>query len=487
MDTLIKRGLLLIIVLGFLQGCGRSGSSEVEEVEDPFQYKFVAEDGALIGLSVIDNSGTAATEVTPGVYQFAEDYEPVPPIKFVSQNRSELGSSFQDLDSDNERTAADIDYNVSLELAYIGEFQAAGDREVYANPITALIPASGIPSAGIGGLPEDLLVFAFRLGIENAPTTGVTITDGVELSVKQVLSRTAALITALQEGIYIIEGSNEAAGEISHAVLVGLRAAELSSGLLDTSNFSSVAQSAIEASVSQANRDKVMQLASSLGILLMTEFDVQFYESLILTVMRNVTADSSVEAIAGSLTAQAFKRNDLGVQYAIKLATDIAASGGMSAFLNGLSIVPIAIGNNGTSLVDDGVSDFNLELVEATANVKINATDAFFDQVELQYYFADDLYGATVDTNHAVLMALNANETNLLGAHDQGFNSVRLLALCWHEVEQNNDENSEVCGTDNSNLEFYGLATEAEVCNAAFDEVELAQINALNRQQITCN
>lgn len=486
MEILAKRGFMLMILLGVLVGCGKSGKSEVEVEPDPFHYKFVAEDAALIGLLVTDSAGTEATEISPGIYQFADDYEPVSPIKFMSANRTETGNSFQDLDGDGVRSSADISYDVALEIAYIGTFQALGEREIFANPITALIPATGIPSSGIAGLPEDLVALAFITGIEGAPTNLIEVTDGVEISIQQALSRAAALITALQEGIYIFEGKTENAQDISRAILTGLRASEITSGLLDTSNFVDVAQSAIEASVAQENREKTLQLARSLGEVLMAVSDVQFYEALISMVKKKLTANSSVQNITSLITAAEFTRQDRGIQFAIRLAAEIEATGGMTNFLNSLSVVPINIGNNGQSLVDGGVSDFNLEFQTDTASIKINAMDAFFDQGVLTYYFEDDLYGLKVDADHALLIALNANEVNLLGAHEAGFDSVRLMALCWNDVEQSDDQ-LDVCGENNANLEFYGLATQDEVCNAQFDAAELAQINALNRQQITCN
>ncbi|MDC2891382.1 hypothetical protein [Psychrosphaera algicola] len=75
----------------------------------------------------------------------------------------------------------------------------------------------------------------------------------------------------------------------------------------------------------------------------------------------------------------------------------------------------------------------------------------------------------------------------MLGAAQNGINSARLLALCWNSVEQPNSSDSDVCGSENANLEYYALATQSEVCAADFDAAELAQINALNRQQISCN
>lgn len=83
-------------------------------------------------------------------------------------------------------------------------------------------------------------------------------------------------------------------------------------------------------------------------------------------------------------------------------------------------------------------------------------------------------------------MTLNANETNLLGAASRDVDAARLLALCWNSIEQN-EQTDDVCGADNVNLEFYGLATQEEVCQFGFDEVELAEINSLNRLQISCN
>ncbi|MBU2881003.1 hypothetical protein KO525_15410 [Psychrosphaera sp. B3R10] len=487
MNTMIKQCLFVLLAIGVLQGCSRPGHSEVEVDPEPFFYSFVAEDASLVGLLVSDSTGTVATEISPGVYQFGPDYLPTTPITFESKNLVEPGASFQDIDEDGLKSATDINYNVGLEIAYIGSFSALGERTVFANPITALIPSTGIPSSGIGGLPEELFQLAFLAGIAGAPTTTIELSDGIELSIKAVLSRTAVLLTALQEGIVILEGDTQAAVDVSIAVLASFRDAEPTEGLADITQLSIAMQSAIESHVSQANSDKVMQLASSIGNTLASTTDATFYEALILAVQQNVNASSTVASILEKLTVQEFSRLDNSIQFAVKLANEIAESGGMSAFLNSLSIVPINVSGNGQSIVDDGVTDFNLELITSTETIKLNGSDAFFDQSELTYYFEDDLYGVKVDADHAVLIALNANETNLLGAAQNGINSARLLALCWNSVEQPNSSDSDVCGSENANLEYYALATQSEVCAADFDAAELAQINALNRQQISCN
>jgi hypothetical protein len=176
--------------------------------------------------------------------------------------------------------------------------------------------------------------------------------------------------------------------------------------------------------------------------------------------------------------------------FSVKLEQEIAESGGLSTFLSSLRLVPIPIGENGMSLVDNSVSDFAMSLVTESSRIQMSAVDAFFDQTELTYYFEDDLYGAKVDDDHAILVTLNANETNLLGAAFEGTNAVRLLALCWRDVGSSEATN-QVCGEENSNLEFYALATEEEICGSGFeslrDEVLLAHINQLNSSEITCN
>ncbi|MDC2891381.1 hypothetical protein [Psychrosphaera algicola] len=195
------------------------------------------------------------------------------------------------------------------------------------------------------------------------------------------MSRTAVLLTALQEGIVILEGDTQAAVDVSIAVLASFRDAEPTEGLADITQLSIAMQSAIESHVSQANSDKVMQLASSIGNTLASTTDATFYEALILAVQQNVNASSTVASILEKLTVQEFSRLDNGIQFAVKLANEIAESGGMSAFLNSLSIVPINVSGNGQSIVDDGVTDFNLELITSTETIKLNGSDAFLTKV----------------------------------------------------------------------------------------------------------
>ncbi|MDC2891380.1 hypothetical protein [Psychrosphaera algicola] len=149
MNTMIKQCLFVLLAIGVLQGCSRPGHSEVEVDPEPFFYSFVAEDASLVGLLVSDSTGTVATEISPGVYQFGPDYLPTTPITFESKNLVEPGASFQDIDEDGLKSATDINYNVGLEIAYIGSFSALGERTVFANPITALIPSTGIPLRGL--------------------------------------------------------------------------------------------------------------------------------------------------------------------------------------------------------------------------------------------------------------------------------------------------------------------------------------------------
>lgn len=468
-------------------GCSKPGDSTVEPEPINFVYSFVAEDARIVGLLVTDRAGASATEVSPGVYEFAQSYEPELPITFASQNTSETAVTFQDIDGNGEYGNADIRYNVGFEIAYIGNFDNAGQRQLFGNPLTALIPAEGIPSSGIAGVPEQVLQQALLAGVDNASEASVTLPDGTNISTRQLIKRSVALITSVQEAIVSVQGQSSNSINTAKQLLIELRNADLSTGLDDPTDFVVSAQDII-AILTQEDSAVVTQVAQQVGEILASEQggNLSFFESLVLTVQQGVSPDSTSESVAANVSVNSAVATDNGVEFAINLVEEIEQAGGLAAFLNSLVLVPIDAGDNGKSLVDGQVSDFNLELLTDTTEVQLNATNAFFDDAVLEYFFADDLYGVKVDDNHAVLMTLNANETNLLGAASRGVNAARLLALCWNEIEQN-EQSDDVCGVDNVNLEFYALATSEEVCQFGFDEVELAEINSLNRLQISCN
>jgi hypothetical protein len=487
---IISQLILVLIFALLVQGCSRPGKSTVKVEEDKFFYSFVAEDGALLGLSVTDSTDTTATETQPGVYQFAVGYVPTPPIRFVSRNQTEPGSSFQDVNGDGQRTGADIDYNGMLEIAYIGSFTVNSEREIFANPLTALIPRNGIPSDGIAGLPQQVFEIAITNGVSNAPETDIQLSEDVVLSAKAIISRSVALLSALQEGIFILEGGGTEASDALGLLSTNLRDANLTTGLADTTEFTSAIQSAVESSVSQQNLDAVISLSQLLGGLVNeSSAELVYHEALVKLVQDLVVAGASSTDLTTLLTNSNLVMKNNSLVFSVKLEQEIAESGGLSTFLSSLRLVPITIGENGMSLVDNGVSGFAMSLVSESSSIQIAAVDAFFDQTELTYYFEDDLYGLKVDDDHAILVTLNANETNLLGAAFEGTNAVRLLALCWRDVASS-DPTTQVCGEENSNLEFYALATEAEICGPGFeslrDEVLLAHINQLNSSEIIC-
>ena len=488
--SVVNQGLVILFLSLLVTGCSRPGNTEVDIEPDPFHYKLTAEDALLVGLKVIDASGLEAEEVEPGVYQFGEDVEPQTPIRFLSQNHEAVNSSFQDIDQDGVLSGADVAYQVGFELHYIGNFTASGERAVFANPLTALIPATGIPANGIAGLPESVFETAIASGIAGAPTTLVQVAEEVELPMNTLIKRSAALLTAMQEGVQILVGGAD--GQTAAiSFMTELNNLAPSSGLASPGSFLEAVQSALELTLSAEKLEAASQIATQLGTILVEAEaeadDITFFEALILSVQQNVMSNSTAANIVANLTTAKYRANNNRLKLAVKLSNQIAASGGLTAFLNSLMLVPIDIGDNGQSLVDAAVSDFNLEFVATSGKVKFNAQNAFFDQAELDYYFEDDLYGVKVDDMHAVLMTLNANETNLLGAASASVNSARLLALCWHDTEQSQTEPEAVCGADNTNLEFYGLATNGEICTANFDQALVAQINSLNRLQISCN
>ena len=295
----LNRVIFLLVIMFFMQGCSRPGKTVVEPEPDPFNYKFKAEDANLLGLSVTDAAGNSATEIEPGVYQFAENLVPETPIRFVSNNLVEAGTTFQDVDEDGELSGADLMYNVGFELNYIGNFSTPGDRQVFANPLTALIPATGIPSSGIAGLPEQVFEIAISAGVAAAPETPVTLSGDVEEPVNQVISRSVAILTALQESIVITEGQNDVAQSAAVQLLTELTDANLESGLSDLADFSTSVQAAVELTTDPSRTAVVLQVATQVADMVSQTpaTEVTFYEAVIVSVQENVSADSTVDSV----------------------------------------------------------------------------------------------------------------------------------------------------------------------------------------------
>ena len=484
----LQKLILLSLISTLVVGCSKPGDSSVEEPPVVFTYSFVAEDARIVGLEVIDDSGTRATESSPGFYEFAASYEPALPISFLSQNDADTAVTFQDLDGDGQYSSADIRYNVGFEIAYIGSFSNSGERQLFANPLTALIPSDGIPADGIAGIPEGVLQEALLVGVDNASITEtVTLDDGTSVTYRQLIRRSVSVLTAIQESIVSAQGLTASSKNTAKQFLAELRKSELNTGLNDTRDLIGNSADLIDI-LTQDQSPVVNAVATQVGEIMATAGgnDLTFFESLVLTVQKVVSPQVAASEVTSTLTLDATQATDNGVELAINLVEEIEQAGGLETFLASLVAVPIDIAPNGRSLVDNMVTDFNLELMADTGVVKLNATNAFFDQANFDYFFAQDVYAVKVDDNHAVMMVLNANATNWLGAAARDEGAARLLALCWNEIEQN-EQSDDVCGANNINLEYYALATVAEICQADFDEILLAEINSLNRLQISCN
>lgn len=479
-----KTPLFLSILLSLLlSGCfGSSSDSDVEVAEDVYQYVFVAEDGPLINLSVRDAVGVTATQSSPGEYRFNVAYTPVLPITFAGTE-----DSYQEIDGVDGFTQGDLPYRVSFRINYLSTFVNNSERTLFANPLTALIPESGIPSEGIAGLPETVFEAALLQGITSPPDTTITV-NGEEKSLIEVVQESASLLTALQEGvIQRVSAENADSQALSRLILTDLSENSNGSGLESPDAFSnwvsSVMTSGLFEPVDQAALVAIgHQLASLAETIDLTGVD-RDGESMIALVQQQLVMTDSVEAIEEKLTMTGLDTAQTGLGLGAQLAGAIESAGTFSDYLATLFLVPINIEPNGQSLVDDGVTGFGLTSSDDD-QITLSGSGAFFDQMTLDYHIDVQGYGMAVTDTQAVIVTLNANVSNFFGQAASELNAVRLMVTC--EFDSSADANPTDCGSEGAVLEYYAIATATEICQAGFATDMIDVIDTLNEGTLGC-
>ncbi len=195
-----------------LMGCGGGGGGG--DAAKPGSIVTV-EDGVIIGAMVKDSNDKVANEKGNGVYQFPSNYRnPVFPIMVTSQNTIINGAAvgnivtYQDVNADGDYDeGVDVPFNSSMQVAY-----SDNPLKINVNPISALIPASGvIPAAGIGGLSREMVLSAMNDGlvnnqsseIDNARRVAAQIVSIAEVAVLQgvPIENSQLLIKAIADAV----------------------------------------------------------------------------------------------------------------------------------------------------------------------------------------------------------------------------------------------------------------------------------------------
>ncbi|EWH11651.1 hypothetical protein DS2_02460 [Catenovulum agarivorans DS-2] len=441
-----------------LAACSSSESAK-DQVKN--QYTYVAEDALIIGLSVVDGDGNTATEIAPGEYQFAEGVTPVPPVEFASRNTDEQAFlTFQDIDESGDLSEADIAYNVGFEMQFVPEADpATGQVALFANPIAALIPATGIPASGIGGLTQEIVQEALTKGVKAASTAPTTI-NGEVTTIKDVIAKTSAKLTAVQEAIVAKEGNKVSAGNKNSLNLLKEAASSTNGSLVSDTGLSDFLNSAINTlGLSTGDQELVKEAAKQIALTISASkvgsgTQKVLYESIIKVVQTKVKPTSSTQQITTSITTDAVKSSAEGLNTSIELAEQVKQTGGKAAFINSLLLAPVP-GNEG-ELLDNSVAGFEMTFNSASNQITLAATGASFDGLVLSYTPDSGVY-AGIAGNQAVFVSLSANAEFLSGFD---LANVRLMASCTFDFELG------MCGSDNQDMGIYPLATKAELCAA---------------------
>ena len=453
----IKYGAFALASL-VLAACSSSESAK-DQIKN--QYTYVAEDALIIGLSVVDGAGNTATEISPGEYQFAEGITPTAPVEFTSQNTDEQPFlTFQDIDESGDLSEADIAYNVGFEMQFVPTADpATGQVALFANPIAALIPASGVPADGIGGLPQAVVQEALTKGVKAASTTSIEL-NGETTTIKDVIAKTSAKLTAVQEAIVAKEGVKVSAGNKNSLNLLKQAASSTTGSLVTDIGLSDFLSSAVDSlTLDSASKDLVKEAAKQIAATISASkvgasSQKVVYETVVKVVQSTVKPTTTTQQVTSSITTNKVKTSAEGINTSIKLAEQVKQTGGKATFINSLLLVPVP-GNEG-ELITNSVAGFEMTFNATSNQITLAATGASFDGLVLAYNAESAVY-AGVSGNQAVFVSLSAN-AEFLSGFDLG--NVRLLASCTFDFQLG------TCGADNQDMGIYPLATKAEFCAA---------------------
>ncbi len=541
------------------------------------------EDAPIVNAIVVDATGTQAIEGSPpGTYAFEAGYSPTLPLETRSQNFIDNGRVYVTFDNglpftydDSENAGddavynADIDgdvigpltytdndengeysasvdspYNASLTIDYAADASGTTSDVIQANPVTALIPGDWDGEEEVAGLPAEVLDSAASDGVSGASDAVSSIDtdgDGINEPISEIVQKTAAAITTVQETLISNGVAPDATGDIVNAIAdtgetvvsTGNDVGEEASGLTEavgaaTETVVAEAQAngtAEELFVESSDGESVditaateNLVAAATVIAEVTEVaveqieDANFAEA-INSVVKEALPDTLEETTQVDVTeiTEEVVTSVEGAEAAQEAAAAVVDAGGEEVFIQSLNILPIynpdtkEAADSGLidrlSLTEIGVVEgFNLTLSGSGADkvITIDIDDALaspIDQLALNYDINQDIYTAIFDGDNAIIINLNAQFGSRLIGICLGFDST--TQLCSDNVTTANS----------SGIVYYALATNDQICSYlhdASDETssfalttlpvyktgsssQLDDINSMNLADISCS
>ena len=594
MKSQMKLGSYLLaplLVIG-LPGCGGSssgGSPTPPPPAPPVPQVTVSvqlEDAPIVNAIVRDAAGTQASEgANPGTYAFSAGYSPTLPISTSSQNFIDNGRVYITFDAsglpftyndaenagdqavydaeidgdvigpltytDNDENgeyspSVDSPYNAALTIEFAADASGSTSDVIQANPVTALIPSDWDGEQAIAGLPAEVLDSAASDGVSGASDAASSIDtdgDGVNDTIAEVVQKTAAAITTVQETLISTGISPTATGDIVKAIADTGETVVTSGEGAEASGLAEAVSAATETVVAEAQAngtaadlfvpivdesgqeqpidvaaasenlvDAAKVVAEVTEVALAQVEDPSLAESINSVVKEALpdTLEETVEVSVESLTDEIVS-GVAEAEAAQEAAKEVVEAGGEQVFIQSLNILPLYNPDtkqasypgliDGSSLTEVGVVEgFSLALSGSGADkvLTIDVNDALasaIDQLALSYNVEQDTYSATFDDDNAIIINLN------------GPYGARLVGICLGY-----DSTTQLCGdnvssANSSGIVYYTLASSEQICGYLHDaddssssfalttspvyktgsSSQLDDINSMNLAELTCS
>jgi len=572
MKSKMTLGIYLLassLVLG-VSACGGGGSSGGGNVTPatPVPVPVVTvsvqlEDAPIVNGNVVDSAGTAAIEgATTGTYFFEAGYSPTLPLNIKSKNFIDNGRvyvtfvnglpftyndaenagdaavydadtdgdvvgslTFTDNDENGEFSpSVDTPYNASLTIGYASAATGTTSDVIQANPVSALIPSDWNGEDEVAGLPSEVIEAATTQGISGASAAASSIDtdgDGVNETIAEIVQKTAAAITTVQETLISNGISPDATGEIVSAI-VATGESVVSSTAADggTSGLAEAVEAATKAIVEEAEVNGTVEalfvantdasgevqpidvtaaainlVGAAKVIAEVTEVAIaQIDDASLAESIRDVVADvmpdtleESVTVVIASVTS-AVEDGVEGAEASLDAAQEVTQSGGEGVFIQSLNILPVYYADtkqaaysgllDGLSLTEIGVVEgFSLALAGTGADkiITIDVDEALaspIDQLALDYDIDDDIYTGTFDGDNAIIINLSGPFGSRLIGICLGYDSTS--KLCAGNVSEENT----------SGVLYYTLATREQICAYLHDATDAESSFALTASPV---
>lgn len=531
-------------------GGGGSVTTPVVLPEPEVTVSVQLEDAPIVNAIVVDATGTQALEgATPGTYAFESGYSPTLPLDTRSQNFVDNGRvyvtfddnglpftyndsenagddavynaeidgevigplTYTDNDENGEYSASvDSPYNASLTIDYSADASGTTSDVIQANPVTALIPSGWDGEEEIAGLPAEVLDSAVSDGVSGASDALSSIDtdgDGVNESIAEIVQKTAAAITTVQETLISNGVSPDATGDIVNAIAdTGETVVSTeddtdgeASGLAEAvgaatetvvaeAQANGTAEELFVASTDETGEEQPVDIAAATENLVVaakviaevTEVaveqvdDASFAEA-INSVVKEALPDTLEETTQVSVTeiAEEVATSVEGAEAAQQAAADVVESGGEEVFIQSLNILPVYYADtkraassgliDGLSLTEIGVVEgFTLALSGTGPNkvITVDVDDALassIDQLALNYDINQEIYSATFDGDNAIIINLNAQY------------GTRLIGICLGYDGATQLCSGNVTSENTSGIVYYALATSDQICSYLHD------------------